>query len=62
MVDFSDIDNSWSILPLDNLGNPFSAHYRDLTYIIQVNFEEKKMNKEEIILASTKLILKPAKN
>ena len=27
IVDFSDIENSWSILPTGQSGNPFSKHY-----------------------------------
>jgi penicillin amidase len=63
IVDFSDIDNSWSILPTGQSGNPFSAHYRDQADLYNSGkFRKMKMNKEEIILTSTKLILKPAKN
>ncbi|MDG2433177.1 penicillin acylase family protein [Flavobacterium sp.] len=63
IVDFSDIENSWSILPTGQSGNPFSAHYKDQAELYNAGkFRKMKMNKEEIIKSGTKLILKPAKN
>lgn len=63
IVDFSDIENSWSILPTGQSGNPFSAHYKDQAELYNAGkFRKMKMNKEEIIQSSTKLIFKPSKN
>jgi penicillin amidase len=63
IVDFSDIENSWSILPTGQSGNPFSAHYKDQAELYNAGkFRKMKMNKEEIIKSGTKLIFKPAKN
>lgn len=63
IVDFSDVENSWSILPTGQSGNPFSSHYKDQAELYNAGkFRKMKMNKEEIIQSSTKLILKPAKN
>jgi penicillin amidase len=63
IVDFSDVENSWSILPTGQSGNPFSGHYRDQADLYNSGkFRKMKMNKEEIIQSSTKLILKPVKN
>lgn len=63
IIDFSDIENSWSVLPTGQSGNPFSAHYKDQAELYNLGkFRKMKMNKEEIIQSSTKLIFKPAKN
>ncbi|OXA99577.1 penicillin acylase family protein [Flavobacterium oncorhynchi] len=60
IVDFSDIENSWSILPTGQSGNPFSKHYSDQAEMYnEGKFRKMKLNKEEIIKTSTKLILKP---
>ncbi|UUF15057.1 MULTISPECIES: penicillin acylase family protein [Flavobacterium] len=60
IVDFSDIENSWSILPTGQSGNPFSKHYSDQAEMYNAGkFRKMKLNKEEIIKTSTKLVLKP---
>lgn len=60
IVDFSDIENSWSILPTGQSGNPFSKHYDDQAEMYNDGkFRKMKLNKEEIIKTSTKLIFKP---
>lgn len=60
VVDFSDIENSWSILPTGQSGNPFSKHYTDQAVLYNAGkFRKMKLNKEEIIKTSTKLIFKP---
>ncbi|KFF04973.1 penicillin acylase family protein [Flavobacterium reichenbachii] len=60
IVDFSDIENSWSILPTGQSGNPFSKHYSDQAEMYNAGkFRKMKLNKEEIIKTSTKLIFKP---
>jgi penicillin amidase len=57
IVDFSDVENSWSILPTGQSGNPFSKHYEDQALLYnQGKFRKMKMNKEEIIKTSTKLV------
>lgn len=62
IVDFSDIENSWSILPTGQSGNPFSKHYSDQAEMFNAGkFRKMKLNKEEIIKTSTKLVFKPVK-
>lgn len=62
VVDFSDIENSWSILPTGQSGNPFSKHYDDQAEMYNAGkFRKMKLNKEEIIRTSTKLVFKPEK-
>ncbi|MDT0553591.1 penicillin acylase family protein [Urechidicola vernalis] len=56
IIDFSDIENSMSILPTGNSGNPFSEFYKDQAEMYANNeFRKMKMNKEEIEKVSTKL-------
>ncbi|WP_310379908.1 penicillin acylase family protein [Flavobacterium sp.] len=60
VIDFSDIENSMSILPTGQSGNPFSKHYNDQAEMFAAGkFRKMKMNKAEIIRTSTKLIFKP---
>ena len=62
VVDFSDIENSWSILPTGQSGNPFSKHYDDQAEMYNAGeFRKMKLNKDEIIKTSTKLVFKPMK-
>lgn len=50
VIDFSDIENSMSILPTGQSGNPFSPHYDDQAEMyIDGAFRKMMMNKEEII-------------
>lgn len=58
IIDFSDIENSISILPTGQSGNPLSKHYKDQA-LLYVNGEFRKMmmNKEEIIRESTDILL-----
>jgi len=61
IIDFSDIENSISILPTGQSGNPFSKHYRDQAELYNNGaFRKMKMNKEEIEKVSSKLIFSPA--
>ncbi|UPQ79827.1 penicillin acylase family protein [Flavobacterium azooxidireducens] len=63
IIDFSDIENSLSILPTGQSGNPLSKHYDDqATMYNEGKFRKMKMNKEEIEASSRKLIFKPTKN
>lgn len=60
VIDFSDIENSMSVLPTGQSGNPFSKHYNDQAEMYAAGkFRKMKMNKAEIIRTSTKLIFKP---
>jgi penicillin amidase len=62
VIDFSDIENSMSILPTGQSGNPFSKHYNDQAEMYNTGkFRKMKMNKEEIIKTSTKLVFIPMK-
>lgn len=60
VIDFSDVENSTSILPTGQSGNPFSKHYNDQAEMYATGkFRKMKLNKEEIIRTSTKLIFSP---
>jgi penicillin G amidase len=60
IIDFSNIENCLSILPTGNSGNPMSKHYNDQAKMYtEGKFRKMKMNKEEIIRTSTKLIFVP---
>lgn len=49
IVDFSDVENSISILPTGQSGNPFSKHYEDQAEMyIKGEFRKMMMNKEDI--------------
>jgi penicillin amidase len=62
IIDFSDIENSWSILPTGQSGNPFSKHYNDQAQMYNAGkFRKMKLNKNEIIRTSTKLVFLPLK-
>lgn len=62
IIDFSDVENSWSILPTGQSGNPMSAHYKDQAQLYnEGKFRKMKMNKDEIVKSSTKLTLNPFK-
>ena len=60
IIDFSDVENSISILPTGQSGNPMSKHYSDQAEMyVKGEFRKMKMNKAEIINTSTKLIFQP---
>jgi len=60
IIDFSDIENSWSILPTGQSGNPLSKHYSDQAKMYTAGkFRKMKMNKKEIISTSTRLVFEP---
>jgi penicillin G amidase len=62
IIDFSDIENSVSILPTGNSGNPMSKHYNDQAEMYNLGkFRKMKMNKKEIMETSTKLVFVPKK-
>ena len=57
VIDFSDIENSLSVLPTGQSGNPFSKHYNDQVEMYNSGkFRKMKLNKKEIIKTSTKLV------
>ncbi|WP_035668304.1 penicillin acylase family protein [Flavobacterium sp. 83] len=63
IIDFSDIENSWSILPTGQSGNPLSSHYSDQAELYNAGkFRKMKLNKDEIVRTSTKLVFVPYKN
>jgi len=60
IIDFSDIENSMSINPTGQSGNPLSEHYRDQAEMYNKGeFRKMLINKEEIIKVSTKVIFTP---
>ncbi|GMN09009.1 penicillin acylase family protein [Croceitalea sp. MTPC9] len=57
IIDFSDIENSISILPTGQSGNPFSKYYKDQAEMyVKGEFRKMMMNKEEIMQTSTSLL------
>jgi penicillin amidase len=62
IIDFSDIENSVSILPTGNSGNPMSAHYSDQADMyVKGEFRKMLLNKKEIASVSTKMVFVPKK-
>ena len=62
IIDFSDVENSVSILPTGQSGVPSSKHYNDQAEMYaQGKFRKMKMNKMEIETTSTKLVFVPKK-
>ncbi|TMM57099.1 penicillin acylase family protein [Maribacter algarum] len=61
VIDFSDIENSMSILPTGQSGNPFSKHYKDQAQMfLNGEFRKMMLNKDEIIdKADSKLSFTP---
>lgn len=61
VVDFSDIENSLSILPTGQSGNPFSKHYKDQAQLfVDGKFRKMMMNEAEIKSeAESVLVLQP---
>jgi len=58
IVDFSDIENSLSILPTGQSGNPFSAHYKDQAEMYNKGeFRKMIMNEEEIKSTSKNVLI-----
>jgi penicillin amidase len=57
VIDFSDIENSYSVLPTGQSGNPMSKHYNDQAELYNKGqFRKMKLNKDEIIKTITKLV------
>ena len=62
IIDFSDVENSVSILPTGQSGNVFSKYYKDQTQkFLEGKFVKMKLNKKEIEQSENVLILKPKK-
>ena len=60
IIDFSDIENSISILPTGQSGNPFSKYYKDQAEMYNKGkFRKMKLNKDEILSVSTLLKVIP---
>ncbi len=58
IIDFSDVENSISILPTGQSGNPFSSHYDDQAKMyINGEFRKMMMNKDEIIKTKKSLLI-----
>lgn len=58
IIDFSDIENSKSILPTGQSGNPFSPHYKDQARMfINGEFRKMMMNREEIEEKSKSILM-----
>ncbi len=63
VIDFSDIENSVSIIPTGQSGNVFSKHYKDQAKkYLDGKYVKMMLNKEEIELSKDKLLLKPVQN
>ena len=63
IIDFSDVENSMSILPTGQSGNPLSPHYKDQAVMYnEGKFRKMLMNKKEIEASSRKLVFKSSKN
>ncbi len=64
VIDFSDVENSMSILPTGQSGNPFSKYYADqASMYVNGEFRKMLMNKEEIEeTASSVLTFKASKD
>nr|WP_299068516.1 penicillin acylase family protein [uncultured Allomuricauda sp.] len=63
IIDFSDVENSISILPTGQSGNPLSKYYKDQAELfVNGEFRKMMMNKEEIEeTAASLLVFKPSK-
>jgi penicillin amidase len=62
IIDFSDVENSVSILPTGQSGVPSSPHYKDQSELYtNGQFRKMKMNKKEIIKTSKLFIFKKSK-
>jgi len=58
IIDFSDVEQSISILPTGQSGNPFSKHYRDQSEMyVKGEFRKMMMNEAEIKSASKSILI-----
>src|SRR5690606_844694 len=57
VIDFSDVENSRSILPTGQSGNPFSIHYKDQSEMfIKGEFRKMMIDREEIVRTKKSLL------
>ena len=62
VIDFSDIENSLSILPTGQSGNVFSEHYKDQAQkYVDGEFVKMSLNEADIKRSKNVLVLKPKK-
>ncbi len=62
IIDFSDVENSFAIIPTGQSGNVFSKHYKDQAQkYLDGEFVKMMLNKEEIQKSKDKLVLEPIK-
>lgn len=60
VIDFSDVENSMSVLPTGQSGNVFSDHYKDQAEkYLNGGFVKMLLNQEEIQKSKNVLVLKP---
>jgi len=58
IIDFSDVENSLSILPTGESGNPLSPHYKDQADLyVQGKFRKMMLNRDEIQSTSKSLLI-----
>lgn len=63
IVDFSDVENSWAILPTGQSGNVFSEHYKDQAQnFLNGSFVKMKLNRTQIERSKNVLVLMPKNN
>lgn len=57
VIDFSDVENSTSIIPTGQSGNPFGPHYKDQAEMyLKGEFRKMLLNKDEIIKNSKSIL------
>ena len=62
IVDFSDVENSWAILPTGQSGRIFSAHYKDqASKYLNGDFVKMSLNEADIEKSKNVLVLKAEK-
>lgn len=58
IIDFSDVENSISILPTGQSGNPFSEHYQNQAQMyVNGEFRKMMMNKQEIEETASSILI-----
>ncbi len=63
IIDFSDIENSITVIPTGQSGNVFSKHYKDQAKkYLNGEFVKMMLNKEEIQKSKDKLVIEPIMN
>ena len=62
IIDFSDVENSVTIIPTGQSGNVFSKHYNDQSQkYLDGEFVKMLINQEDIQRSKDKLVLRPMK-